>query len=257
MAVGQVVVTMDSDLQNDPHDIPRMISKLDEGYDFVAGNRANRQDDFLVRKIPSMIANFIIRKVTRTRLRDLGCSLKVYRSEITREIRLYGEMHRFVGVLAEGLGARTTEMVVNHRRRVAGRSKYGLARTFKVLLDLLTVWFMRGYQTKPIYVFGGVAFLLLFSASLMAIHVLYQKYWNGIYVHMQPLFILSMVFSVLGVQFLGMGLLAEIMVRTYFESQDRRGYVVSEYRGFTPGKMLAAGDEMRSTSVNTLSKVGG
>ena len=238
-AGGNVVVTMDADGQNDPADIPRMIALLEEqGYDFVAGNRAQRRDGFVMRTFPSRIANFIIRRVTGTRLRDLGCSLKVYRGELTRELRLYGEMHRFIGVLVEGLGARTGELAVNHRPRAAGRSKYGITRTFKVLLDLLTVWFMRGYQTKPIYVFGGIGILLGMISAAMSCVVAYQRLFNHVYVHLQPLFIVSMIFAVMAVQFLGMGLLAEIMVRTYFESQRKPTYLIGQTIG------PARGDEM-------------
>jgi glycosyltransferase involved in cell wall biosynthesis len=232
-ATGRVVVTMDADGQNDPADLPRMLDMVQhEGYDFVIGYRADRQDALLLRKVPSRAANFLIRKVTGTRLRDLGCSLKVYRRELTDEVHLYGEMHRFLGVLVESLGARTAEVPVHHRKRSSGRSKYGLARTFKVLLDLLTVWFMRGYQTKPIYVFGGAGLLLGFAATVLSVVVLGQKLLYGIWVHRNPLFIISMIFSVMAVQFLGLGLLAEIMVRTYFESQHKAAYLIARKIGF-------------------------
>ncbi len=231
-AGGDIVITMDADLQNDPHDIPKMIALLDEGYDFVAGNRAVRNDDLFLRTLPSRIANFLIRRITHTKLRDLGCSLKVYRREISDELRLYGEMHRFISVLAEGVGARTAEVIVNHRRRRAGKSKYGLLRTFKVLLDLVTVWFMRGYQTKPIYVFGGIGSMLVLSSMVMIATVAYQKFVHGIYVHLQPLFIVGMLFAVLGVQFVGMGLIAELLIRVYFESHQRPSYHIAERLGF-------------------------
>jgi glycosyltransferase involved in cell wall biosynthesis len=232
-ASGKYVVTMDADRQNDPADIPRMIDMLaSQGYDFVAGNRAERRDGFVLRKLPSRIANFIIRRVTGTKLRDLGCSLKAYRAEITRELRLYGEMHRFIGVLVENMGAKTGEIAVNHRPRTAGQSKYGIMRTFKVLLDLLTVWFMHGYQTKPIYVFGGIGILLGAISIVMSAFVLYERIFHHIYVHLQPLFIVSMMFSVMAVQFVGLGLLAEIMVRTYFESQRKSSYLIGQEIGF-------------------------
>jgi glycosyltransferase involved in cell wall biosynthesis len=232
-STAKLVVTMDADLQNDPADIPRMIDLLErEHLDFVAGNRGQRKDGLVLRKLPSRMANWLIRRVTGTRLRDLGCSLKLYRREVINELRLYGEMHRFIGVLVEGLGARTAEIQVNHRARRAGQSKYGLARTFKVLLDLLTVWFMRGYQTKPIYVFGGIGILLGFISSLLLVFVAWQRVVNHIFVHLQPMFTVAMIFAVMAVQFLGMGLLAEIMVRTYFESRQKSSYLIGERIGF-------------------------
>ncbi len=232
-ATGEIVVTLDADLQNDPADMPAMIQLLeDEQYDFVAGRRAERQDGFLLRRAPSHIANYLIRKVTRTRLHDLGCSLKVYRREAIEHLHLYGEMHRFIGVLVESMGARTTEMSVHHRPRSRGQSKYGIMRTFKVILDLLTVWFMQGYQTKPIYLFGGCGLLLGFLSCILSVFVLFQKFFRGVWVHRNPLFILSMIFGVMAVQFLCLGLLAEILVRTYFESQHKTSYLIGERLGW-------------------------
>ena len=232
-AAGRIVATMDADGQNDPADLPRMIELIDrDGYDFVIGYREHRQDGLLLRRIPSRVANFIIRRVTGTRVGDLGCSLKVYRREITDQLRLYGEMHRFIAVLVESLGARTVEVPVHHRPRTAGRSKYGLARSFKVLLDLVTVWFMRGYQTKPIYVFGGTGMLLGVFGLLLSVLVLYQKFVHGVWVHRNPLFTVAMIFSVMAVQFLALGILAEIMVRTYFESQHKTSYLIGSRVGF-------------------------
>jgi hypothetical protein len=211
-----------------------MIQLVDEqGYDFVIGQRVDRQDKFL-RKIFSKTAGKLIRFVTRTRFHDLGCSLKVYRREITNELRLYGEMHRFIGVLVAGLGAKTIEVPVHHRPRAHGRSNYGFGRTFKVMLDLLTVWFMRGYQTKPIYIFGGAGLFLGFSGVLISIFVLWQKFYLGIWVHNNPLFIIAMIFSVMAVQFLALGLLAEIVIRTYFESQHKSTYLIGEKFNFEP-----------------------
>ena len=234
-ASGRVIVTLDADGQNDPADIPRLVDLLEsKGYDFVTGIRVDRHDGLFLRRLPSRIANFVIRRVTKTRLHDLGCSLKVYRREIADELRLYGEMHRFIGVLVEGLGARTAEIPVNHRPRQAGRSKYGISRTFKVLLDLATVWFMRGYQTKPIYLFGGIGFTLELISVLLAGFVLYEKFALGVWVHRNPWFILSMVLTVVAVQFVCLGLIAEIMVRTYFESQEKTSYVIGDTVGFEP-----------------------
>jgi glycosyltransferase involved in cell wall biosynthesis len=232
-ATAKWIVTMDADLQNDPADIPRMIELMERDHlDFVAGNRGDRKDGFVLRKFPSRIANLLIRAVTGTKLRDLGCSLKLYRREVVSELRLYGEMHRFIGVLVEGMGVRTAEMVVHHRPRRAGQSKYGLGRTFKVMLDLLTVWFMRGYQTKPIYIFGGIGLLLGAISTALLGFVAWQRVVNHIYVHLQPMFTIAMIFSVMAVQFLGMGLLAEIMVRTYFESRQKPSYLIGEKIGF-------------------------
>jgi len=231
-ASGRVVVTMDADLQNDAHDIPAMIDKLEEGYDLVSGWRRKRKDGFILRRLPSVIANALIRRVTRAPIHDLGCSLKVYRKEITDELRLYGEMHRFIAPLAESMGARIAEMEVNHRPRHAGSSKYGLSRTIKVMLDLLTVWFMTSFQTKPIYVFGGGGLALMGLGFVTSMVVLWQKFADGVWVHRNPLFLIAIMFTVMGVQFLGIGLIAEIMVRTYFESQHKTAYSISETANF-------------------------
>jgi glycosyltransferase involved in cell wall biosynthesis len=235
VATGRVVVTMDADRQNDPKDIPRLVAKLDEGFDLVTGWRRDRKDGMFLRKVPSRIANAFIRWVTGTRIHDLGCSLKVYKREITDEIRLYGEMHRFLVPLAEHQGAHVTELEVNHRARTAGVSKYGLSRTVKVLLDLLTVWFFRRYQTKPIYVFGGVGFAMLATSFALSAYVLYEKLALDIWVHRNPLFSIAAFAGLLGMQSLGMGLLAEIIVRTYFESQGRSPYPIAERLGFGAG----------------------
>jgi glycosyltransferase involved in cell wall biosynthesis len=232
-ASGTLVATMDADGQNDPADLPLLMETMErEDADFVSGRRARRQDALILRKLPSRIANFIIRRVTRTRLRDLGCSLKLYRRELVEDLYLYGEMHRFIGVLVEGLGARSVEVDVNHRPRVAGKSKYGLGRAYKVILDLVTVWFMRGYATKPIYIFGGVGLVLGVLSAVLAGYVLYQKLALDIYVHRNPLFILAVMLAVIGVQFLVLGLLAEILVRTYFESRQRPSYHIRERINF-------------------------
>jgi glycosyltransferase involved in cell wall biosynthesis len=231
-ACGDVVVTMDADRQNDPADIPSMLAKLDDGFDMVTGWRKDRKDGLATRKIPSRIANALIRSLTGTRIHDLGCSLKVYRKEVTNEMRLYGEMHRFISVLAEGIGARVGEVVVNHRPRVAGHTKYGLARTVKVLLDLTTVWFMRRYQTKPIYVFGGLGVLMLLAAGGISGVVLYQKIADAIWVHRNPLFVIAITLFLMGMQSIGTGILAELLVRTYFESQSKTPYSIASRAGF-------------------------
>jgi glycosyltransferase involved in cell wall biosynthesis len=231
-ASGEIVVTIDGDLQNDPHDIPAMVDKLDEGYDLVAGWRRNRKDGFVLRKFPSRIANWLIRKVTGTRIHDLGCSLRVYRREITEELHLYGEMHRFISVLADNMGARIAEMPVNHRSRRAGSSKYGLRRTVKVVLDLLTVVFLRRYQTKPIYIFGGLGFAMMALGFAVSGFVLWEKLRDGVWVHRNPLFILAVMAILVGVQLLATGIIAELIIRTYYESQGKRAYSISASAGF-------------------------
>lgn len=231
-ATGNVVITMDADRQNDPADIPTMIAKLDDGFDMVTGWRKERKDGLATRKLPSRIANFIIRRITGTRIHDLGCSLKVYKKQVTNEMRLYGEMHRFISVLAEGLGARVGEVIVNHRPRVAGTTKYGLARTVKVVLDLTTVWFMRRYQTKPIYVFGGLGFFMVFAATSLSAYVLYEKFSEGVWVHRNPLFLIAITCFLMGMQSIGTGILAELLVRTYFESQAKTPYSIASRAGF-------------------------
>ena len=232
-ASGDVVVTMDADLQNDPKDIPALIEKLETGgYDLVTGWRKDRKDGALLRKIPSRIANRMIRRMTGTKVHDLGCSLKVYRKHVTDEIRLYGEMHRFISVLAASQGAKIGEMVVNHRARRAGVSKYGIRRTIKVLLDLMTVSFLRGYQTKPIYVFGTLGMLMFGAGTLLSALVLWEKYDEGVWVHRNPLFMVAIMLFLMAFQFVGTGILAEVIVRTYFESQDKTAYTIASRAGF-------------------------
>ena len=232
-ATGKVIVTMDSDLQNDPADIPKMMELMNSGYDFVSGWRKNRKDGFFLRTFPSRIANWIIRKATGTGLHDLGCSLKAYRRELSDELRLYGEMHRFIGVFMENLGAKVAEIEVHHRPRIAGESKYNLVRTFKVLIDLVTVWFMQGYRTKPSYLFGGVGFTLIGSSALVALFVLWQKFYLGAWVHRNPVFIIAVMLLILGVQFVVFGLLGEILIRIYFETSRSRPYLISQKLGFS------------------------
>lgn len=231
-ATGDVIVTMDSDLQNDPRDIPKMVKLIEEGHDYVTGWREKRKDGFVLRKFPSWIANFIIRKVTKTKLKDLGCSLKVYRKSVIDHLHLYGEMHRFLGVLIESMGVKVAQIPVNHRPRVAGESKYGINRTFKVVLDLLTVWFTKGYKTKPVYVFGGVG-LFCFGLSLITLGLsAYQKFVFETKIHRNPLFLVSLVLILVGVQMLALGLVADMIMRTYYESQNIRPYVIAKRINF-------------------------
>ncbi len=231
-ASGAMIVSMDGDLQNDPHDIPAMLDRLDEGYDMIAGWRRARKDALVLRKVPSRIANWLIRKATATSIHDLGCSLRAYRREVTEELRLYGEMHRFISVLADSMGARIAEVEVNHRVRKAGVSKYGLRRTVKVMLDLMTVMFMRRYQTKPIYVFGGLGSLMAMGSTAIFGYVLWEKLHEGIWVHRNPLFLVAAMGMLVGVQLLATGLIAELIIRTYYESQGKRAYSIAGSAGF-------------------------
>jgi glycosyltransferase involved in cell wall biosynthesis len=247
-ASGAIVVTMDADLQNDPKDIPALIEKLESAnLDVVSGWRKDRKDGALLRKIPSRIANRMIRRMTGTQVHDLGCSLKVYRKHVTDEMRLYGEMHRFISVLAASQGAKIGEMVVNHRARRAGVSKYGIRRTIKVLLDLMTVSFLRGYSSKPIYVFGTLGMAMFGIGGLLSMYVLWEKYDEGVWVHRNPLFMVAIMFFLMAFQFLGTGILAEVIVRTYFESQDKTAYTIASRSGFDAAPMPAPAPVKRAS----------
>jgi glycosyltransferase involved in cell wall biosynthesis len=232
-ARGEVLVPMDGDLQNDPADIGRLLEKLDEGYDVVSGWRKDRQDSF-TRRLPSRIANWLIGRVTGVRLHDYGCTLKAYRAEIVRETRLYGEMHRFLPALAHEAGARITEIPVGHHARTAGKSKYGLSRTLKVLLDLLTVKFLSVWSTKPSYLFGGFGSILCLAGIGFVTWTAYEKIVNGIYVYRQPSLIVGVFLFTIGLNLILLGLLAELIVRTHHETQDRRVYLVREKKNFDP-----------------------
>lgn len=231
-ASGRVVATMDADGQNDPADLPRLLAKLDEGFDCVCGIRRKRRDRLVLRRFPSYLANCIIRRVMNSKLSDLGCSLRVYRKQISDEFRLYGEMHRFIGVLAEQLGARVAELEVNHRARIAGRSNYGLERIFKVLVDLITIWFLKRYHNKPAYFFAGIGSGFIATGLITLAWVLYEKYYLKIWVHKNPWFLLAVLGLIVGVHFVAMGLIAEIIVRTYYESQNKAAYSISKLLGF-------------------------
>jgi len=231
-AQGEVIITMDADLQNDPRDTPRLLAKLAEGYDVVSGWRKNRKDKLLTRKIPSWMANRLISDITGVALHDYGCTLKAYRAGLLKSVRLYGEMHRFIPAYAALEGARVTEIVVGHHARKAGKSKYTLARTFKVLLDLLVVKFLSSYATKPIHLFGGLGVLSCLGGILAGAATLYDKFVNDVYVHRNPLILAAVFLFLLGTQFIMMGLLAELMVRTYHESQNKPTYAIAESVGF-------------------------
>lgn len=227
-ARGAYVVPMDADLQNDPADIPRLIARLEEGYDVVSGWRRNRQDKALTRRLPSRVANWLIGRIGGLHLHDYGCTLKAYRREVLADMRLYGEMHRFIPLYAKWAGARITEEVVQHHPRREGRSKYGLGRTLKVLLDLLTVKFLGDYSTKPLYFFGRWGLLLCLGGVVCGAVTLVQKFAYGYWAHRNPLLLLAVMLFVVGVQFLLMGLQAELQVRTYHESQQKPIYLVAE-----------------------------
>ncbi len=231
-STGSLIACLDADGQNDPQDIKRLIAKLDEGYDVVSGWRKDRNDTWLTRRLPSQIANAMISRVTGVPLHDYGCSLKIYRSQYLKSIRLYGEMHRFVPAFAGFLGARIAELEVNHRARKMGKSKYGLSRTLKVVLDLATVKFMDSYMAKPIYLFGGGGILMMTLGTAAAAMTLYKKFALGIFVKDQPLFQVAIFFSLIGFQLLLFGLLAEILVRVYFDIKDKSDYFVRETVGF-------------------------
>lgn len=232
-ARGKVLIPMDADLQNDPSDIARLLDKLDEGYDVVSGWRKNRKDKMVTRKIPSMLANRLISWIGGVPLHDYGCSLKAYRRESLEDVRLYGEMHRFIPIYASWAGARVTEIPVEHHARTMGKSKYGLSRTIKVVFDLMTIKFMASYQTKPIYVFGSFG-MLAFAISLLAgLYAVFLKIFHKADFVQTPLPILAIVMFAVGIQFLLMGLLAEMLVRTYHESQAKPIYAVRERVGFS------------------------
>jgi len=225
-ATGDVVIPMDADLQNDPNDIPKLLLKLDEGFDVVSGWRKDRQDKMVTRRLPSKIANGIISRSTGVHLHDYGCTLKAYRRSVLENVHLYGEMHRFIPVYAAWRGGKVTEMVVNHRARQFGTSKYGLNRTIKVLLDLATIKMLGSFSTKPNYLFGGVgAISILMGFMCFAGVVLEKLIWNS-WQHKMSLLILSSFLVMVGVVLVMMGLLAELIVRTYHESQGRRTYIL-------------------------------
>lgn len=225
---GKIIIAIDADLQNDPADIPRMIEKLHEGFDVVSGWREKRHDNTITRLIPSKIANWLIAKITGVELHDFGCTLKAYRREILEQINLYGEMHRFIPALASWSGARICEMAVNHRPRTAGVAKYGIGRTLKVVLDLITIKFLGSFSTKPIYIFGGLGLITAFVSLIGGLMVLYQKFVSGLPMNRNPLLVLTAMMVTATIQFILMGLIAELLVRTYHESQNRPTYVVKE-----------------------------
>lgn len=227
-ARGDVILTLDGDLQNDPSDIPALLAKIEEGYDVVSGWRVHRKDKFLTRRLPSMCANWLISRITGVRLHDYGCTLKAYRREVAQNIGLYGEMHRFIPAMASWMGVGVAEVEVNHRPRVRGSSKYGLSRTLRVVLDLITVKFLLSYATKPLQIFGTLGFVSTLSGLVLASYLSVDKLVLGHGLSDRPLLLLAILLILVGIQFITMGLLGEMMVRIYHEGQNKPIYVIKE-----------------------------
>jgi glycosyltransferase involved in cell wall biosynthesis len=227
-STGQVLVTLDGDLQNDPADIPMLLDKLGEGYDAVLGLRAKRQDHLFIRKIPSLAGNWLIRKVTGVQVKDLGCTLRAMRREVAEAIPLYGEMHRFISVLVQQTGARMIQVPVRHHPRTAGRTKYTLSRTFRVVLDLITVKFLHSYLTRPMHMMGFAGLVAMALSALSVLGTAWMKLQAGTDMTGNPLLLLSVLLAMVGMQFISMGLIGELMTRTYFESQGKRAYAVRD-----------------------------
>jgi glycosyltransferase involved in cell wall biosynthesis len=223
---GEVLVTMDGDLQNDPADIPRLLAKLNEGYDAVLGLREKRQDHLLLRKVPSLLGNWLIRKVTGVAIKDMGCTLRAMRRDLAESLPLYGELHRFVPVLAQQCGGRLAQIPVRHHPRTAGKTKYGLSRTVRVMLDLITVKFLHSYLTRPMHVMGTAGLFSMFLGGVSLLATICMKSAHGTYMTGNPLLLLSVMLELIGVQFISMGLIGEVLTRTYFESQGKSAYVV-------------------------------
>jgi glycosyltransferase involved in cell wall biosynthesis len=228
---GEIVVLMDADLQNDPQDVPRMLDLIREGYDVVSGWRKNRQDNYATRTLPSNLANGLISRVTGVHLHDYGCTLKAYRREVITGFKLYGEMHRFIPVYANAVGARLIEIPVNHHPRRFGKAKYGLERTVKVVLDLFTVKFLSSYANKPIYLFGGAGVIMIAASLLVFLLLVIRRVFFDVSVLTSPFFSVALMVSIMGFQSILMGLIAELLVRTYHESQGKPTYTVRKVIG--------------------------
>ncbi len=227
-ARGDIIITMDGDLQNDPADIPLLLQKMDEGYDIVSGWRIDRQDKLLTRRLPSVLANRLISRSTGVSLHDYGCSLKAYRHDVLKYTRLYGELHRFIPALASQMGVRVAELPVNHRPRQFGQTKYGLNRTVRVILDLVTVRFLLGYATRPMQIFGLLGLIVFSGGSLLAFYLAVVRLFFNQPLGDRPLLLLAILLIVVGVQLLIMGLIGEMIVRTYYETQHKPIYVIKE-----------------------------
>lgn len=239
-ARGRLIVTADGDLQNDPRDIPRMIEVLEQGYDIVCGWRQDRQDTFLTRRVPSIVANWLISIATGVRLHDYGCSLKVFRSEVVKPLRLYGEMHRFIPAIAGEIGVRIAEVVVHHRPRKHGVSKYGLSRTIRVALDLLTVKFLLSYSTRPLQMFGLIGLVMGIVGTAITGWLAYVRLFAYQSIADRPLLLFGILLIFTGVQLVTLGLLAELQARTYHESQNKPTYFIRETRDSAPAAEEAA-----------------
>jgi glycosyltransferase involved in cell wall biosynthesis len=235
-SIGDLIVLCDADLQNDPRDIPAMIAKINEGYDVVSGWRKDRKDNFITRTLPSNLANWLISTVTGVPLHDYGCTLKAYKREVITGFRLYGEMHRFIPVYANSVGARIAEMVVHHHPRKHGKANYGLERTVKVVLDLVTVKFLTSYANKPIYLFGGSGFALLSVSFVSLMYIGFRKIAFDESLVRSPLLLLTVMLFILGFQSILLGLIAELLARTYHESQAKPIYIVREVSGGSPAE---------------------
>ncbi|MCO4770488.1 MAG: glycosyltransferase family 2 protein [Deltaproteobacteria bacterium] len=233
-ASHEIIVSMDADLQNDPADIPRLVATLDEGHDLICGWRKKREDAFIMRKLPSKIANWLISSTTGVHLHDYGCTLKVYRREYVRDIPLYGQMHRFIPIYVTWAGARMVEVPVNHRARAKGTSKYGITRTFRVVLDLMTTVFLRDFYTNPLYFFGYYGFGSVGLGVLCAAQAVYMKYSFGTWIHKNPLALMAAMFVLIGFNAFFFGLLAEVIIRMNFEIQKKEPYRVRQVRGVPP-----------------------
>ncbi|MEW6186766.1 MAG: glycosyltransferase family 2 protein [Thermodesulfobacteriota bacterium] len=231
LAQGDIIVTMDGDLQNDPVDIPALFSKTREGFDIVSGWRVKRHDPFFSRRLPSQIANRMISWVTGVKLHDYGCTLKAFRREVVKNIRLYGELHRFIPAVASWMGVTISEIPVNHRARKFGRSKYGISRTIRVLLDLITVKFLLTYSTRPIHVFGLWGILSGLAGFALAGYLTIQRLFFAVPLSNRPILLLAILLIFIGIQFISMGLLGELQVRTYHESQGKPIYHIKEIIG--------------------------
>ncbi len=254
-ASGAVVVTMDADLQNDPQDIPMMVAKLDEGFDLVAGWRANRKDTFINRRLPSIVANWLISRTTKVELHDYGCTLKAMRADVAKELRLYGEMHRFIPAIASWVGATVAEVPVNHRARQFGTSKYGIGRTLRVVLDLITVRFIQGYLGRPMQVFGMAGLASFAAGTVICAWLAFSRIAYGTPLSERPLLLLGVLLIVVGVQLVSLGLVADVLSRTYYESQRKPTYhvrtVVRGERATPPERGEPARDRVLARATGT------
>lgn len=227
-AQGRIVVTMDADLQNDPRDIPRLLEKIEEGYDIVSGWRVERKEPFFSRRLPSILANRLISSTTHVALHDYGCTLKAYQRDVVKNVRLYGELHRFIPAVASWMGVTVTEVPVNDRARRFGKSKYGIWRTFRVILDLITVSFLLRFATKPLHIFGGIGVAIATVGGILGLYLVYVKLVLGEGIGDRPLLLLAVVLVILGIQMICTGLLAELVMRVYHEPRGRPTYVIRE-----------------------------